>query len=136
MRIALLLRAIDCCVLANNHILDFGRRGLLDTLSALDRLHIKAAGAGRNLAEAGAPAVLDVAGKARVLVWSFASTTSGVPRSWAATPEDSGVNLLPDMSEATVARISEQIARLRQPRDVIIISLHWGPNWGYDVPEE
>ena len=128
--------AIDCCVLANNHILDFGRRGLLDTLSALARLHIKPAGAGRNLAQAGSPAILDVAGKARVLVWSFASTTSGVPRSWAATLENSGVNLLPDLSEATVARISEQIAHLRQPRDVIVVSLHWGPNWGYDVPEE
>jgi len=127
--------AIDCCVLANNHILDFGRHGMLDSLSTLDRLHIKAAGAGRNLGQAGAPAVLDVAGKARVLVWSFASTTSGVPRNWAATQEDSGVNLLPDMSAGTVARISEQVARLRQPRDVIIISLHWGPNWGYDVPK-
>lgn len=128
--------AIDCCVLANNHILDFGRRGLLDTLSALDRLHIKPAGAGRNLAQAGSPAILDVAGKARVLIWSFASTTSGVPRSWAATPENSGVSLLPDMSEASVARICEQIECVRQPRDVIIISLHWGPNWGYDVPDE
>ena len=25
--------AIDCCVLGNNHVLDFGRRGLLDTLA-------------------------------------------------------------------------------------------------------
>lgn len=128
--------AIDCCVLANNHILDFGRRGLLDTLLALDRLHIKPAGAGRNLAQAGSPAILDVAGKARVLVWSFASTTSGVPRSWVATLENSGVSLLSDMSEVSVARIFEQIERVRQPRDVIVISLHWGPNWGYEVPEE
>ncbi len=27
--------AIDCCVLANNHILDFGRRGLLDTFISI-----------------------------------------------------------------------------------------------------
>ncbi len=33
------------------------------------------------------------------------------------------------MSEASVARICEQIECVRQPRDVIIISLHWGPNW-------
>ncbi len=39
--------AIDCCVLANNHILDWGRVGLLDTLTALERLQIKSAGAGR-----------------------------------------------------------------------------------------
>jgi poly-gamma-glutamate synthesis protein (capsule biosynthesis protein) len=126
--------AIDCCTLANNHVFDFGPDGLLDTLSALDRLHIKTAGAGRSTTEAGAPAIMDLAG-GRVLVWSFASTTSGVPRNWAATPDRAGVNLLPDLSEETVTIISEQIARQRRPRDVIVISLHWGPNWGYDVPE-
>jgi poly-gamma-glutamate capsule biosynthesis protein CapA/YwtB (metallophosphatase superfamily) len=128
--------AIDCCVLANNHILDFGQDGLIDTLLALDRLGIKAAGAGRNLTEAGTPAVLDIAGKARVLVWSFASTTSGVPRTWAATRERPGVNLLPDMSGATVEDIAGQIGRAWQPGDIVVISLHWGPNWGYEVPEE
>jgi poly-gamma-glutamate synthesis protein (capsule biosynthesis protein) len=128
--------AIDCCTLANNHVLDFGRDGLLDTLSALDRLHIKTAGAGRNAAEAGAPAIMDVAGGARVLVWSFASTTSGVLRSWAATQERAGVNLLPDLSDRTVAAITEHIARLRRPRDIVVISLHWEPNWGLEVPEQ
>lgn len=128
--------AIDCCTLANNHVFDFGHDGLLDTLSALDHLHIKPAGAGRNAAEANAPAILDIARGARVLVWSFASTTSGVPRRWAATRERPGVNLLPDTSVGTVAVISEQIARLRRPRDVVVISLHWEPNWGYEVPEQ
>jgi poly-gamma-glutamate synthesis protein (capsule biosynthesis protein) len=59
-----------------------------------------------------------------------------VPRNWAATQARAGVNLLPDTSEATAARISEQIARVRQPRDLVVISLHWENNWGYDVPEE
>ena len=54
--------AIDCCVLGNNHVLDWGRGGLFETLATLERLHIKSAGAGRNLAEASAPAVLDIAG--------------------------------------------------------------------------
>lgn len=46
------------------------------------------------------------------------------------------MNLLPDLSSATVTDISEQINRVRQPRDVVIVSLHWGPNWGYEIPEE
>ncbi len=41
--------AIDCCVLGNNHILDWGRRGLLDTLSSLEHLCIRTAGAGQIL---------------------------------------------------------------------------------------
>jgi poly-gamma-glutamate synthesis protein (capsule biosynthesis protein) len=128
--------AIDCCTLANNHVLDFGPDGLLDTLAALDRLRIKVAGAGRSAVEAGAPAIMDIGGWARVLVWSFASTSSGVPRSWAATGYRAGVNLLPDISDETTASIADQIARLRRPCDVIVISLHWEPNWGYDVPEQ
>jgi len=41
---------LDCCVLANNHVLDWGPAGLIDTLNALEKLRIKTAGAGRNLA--------------------------------------------------------------------------------------
>ena len=64
--------AIDCCVLSNNHVLDWGSRGLLDTLATLKRVQIRTAGAGRNLGDAGSPAVLDIAGKGRVLLFSLA----------------------------------------------------------------
>jgi poly-gamma-glutamate synthesis protein (capsule biosynthesis protein) len=118
---------VGCCVLANNHVLDWSRAGLLDTLNNLDKLRIKYAGAGRDLAQASAPAVLDTDGS-RVVVFAFASMTSGVPPSWAATPERAGVNLLTDLSEATVARIAEHVMRVRRPGDVIVLSIHWGPN--------
>jgi poly-gamma-glutamate synthesis protein (capsule biosynthesis protein) len=127
---------IDCCTLANNHVLDWGEGGLIDTLETLDQLRIKPAGAGRNDAEASAPAIMDTAERGRVVVFAFASTTSGVPRRWAATRERPGVNLLGDLSEATVARVADAIERVRRPGDMIVISIHWGPNWGYDVPPE
>ena len=127
---------IDCCVLANNHVLDWGRAGLLDALATLARLKIKTAGAGRNLAQASAPAMLNVPGKGRVLVFALAVVTSGTPPSWAATQEAPGVNLLTELSAASVARIADQVARLRQPGDVVIVSIHWGPNWGYEIPDE
>ena len=132
----LLTAGIDCCVLGNNHILDWDRAGLLETLATLERLRIKSAGAGRNLVEASAPVVLKIEGKGRVIVFSFASVTSGVPRNWAATHKVAGVNLLPDFSEETVERIADQVARVKQPGDVIIASIHWGPNWGYEISEE
>lgn len=127
---------IDCCVLANNHVLDWGRAGLLDTLATLARLKIKTAGAGRNLAQASAPAMLNVPGKGRVLVFALAVVTSGTPPRWAATQEAPGVNLLTELSAASVARIADHVARLRQPGDVVIVSIHWGPNWGYEIPDE
>jgi len=128
--------AIDCCVLGNNHVLDWGRRGLLDTLVTLEHLQIKTSGAGRNLGEAGAPAALDIAGNGRVLVFSFACVSSGTPRGWAATSEIPGVNLLTEPSGAGALRVADEIARVARPSELIIVSVHWGPNWGYEIPHE
>jgi poly-gamma-glutamate synthesis protein (capsule biosynthesis protein) len=126
---------IDCCVLANNHVLDWGDAGLRDTLAVLEGLRIKAAGAGRNREAAEAPAILEVAGKGRVIVFAVASVTSGTPRSWTATDARAGVNVLSGFSDIAVAEISEQVGRIRQPGDIVIVSIHWGSNWGYDVPK-
>jgi poly-gamma-glutamate capsule biosynthesis protein CapA/YwtB (metallophosphatase superfamily) len=127
---------IDCCVLSNNHVLDWGYAGLVETLDALRKLPVHTAGAGRNLAEAQAPAVLDVAGKGRVLVWAYGTETSSIPHSWATTPEQPGVSLLTDLSETTVREIADQVKTRKQARDIVVVSMHWGGNWGYSVPLE
>jgi len=128
--------AIDCCVLANNHVLDWGKEGLCDTLSTLRKLGIETAGAGRDAAEAAAPAALPVAGPGRVLVFSFALASSGTPRGWAAKSERAGVNCLNDLSEASAGYVCDQVMRKRQADDIVVVSLHWGPNWGYDIEDE
>ncbi len=127
---------IDCCVLANNHVLDWERAGLLDTLKTLEHLRIKFSGAGRDLAEASTPAFFDIADKGKIIVFSFAVSTSGTPRTWSATADMPGVNFLTHISPLSTASIVEQISRVKRPGDVIIVSIHWGPNWGYDVTEE
>jgi poly-gamma-glutamate capsule biosynthesis protein CapA/YwtB (metallophosphatase superfamily) len=71
-----------------------------------------------------------------VIVFSFASVTSGAPRNWAATPRAAGVNLLPGFTDETITSIADQVTRLRRPGDLVIASIHWGPNWGYEIPEE
>jgi poly-gamma-glutamate synthesis protein (capsule biosynthesis protein) len=48
---------VDCCVLANNHVLDWGESGLVETLQVLRGAGIGTAGAGMNEAEAQAPAI-------------------------------------------------------------------------------
>lgn len=128
--------SIDCSVLANNHILDWGRAGLADTLKTLASLQIRTAGAGRNLDEARAPAILPIAGKGQVLVFSFASVTSGTPEEWAATQDTAGVNLLRNLTEQTAMDVADHIASVKQPNDIVIVSIHWGPNWGYDIPDD
>jgi poly-gamma-glutamate synthesis protein (capsule biosynthesis protein) len=46
------------------------------------------------------------------------------------------VNLLDDLSEATAARVANQMRGLQQPGDLLVASIHWGGNWGYDIPPE
>ena len=111
---------VDCCVLANNHVLDWGRAGLLDTLATLENQGIKTAGAGRDLTQASTAAALDIAGKARVIVHASACPTSGTPRSWRASQGTPGVNVLPDLSNATVELIRRQLEQTRQLGDVIV----------------
>jgi poly-gamma-glutamate capsule biosynthesis protein CapA/YwtB (metallophosphatase superfamily) len=127
---------IDCCVLANNHVLDWGTAGLRETLDALAGAKIATAGAGRSAEDAGRPAVLAPPGKGRVLVFGFGMPSSGIPHDWAARETRPGVNLLPDSSPRSVSRTVEQMERWRRPGDRIVASIHWGGNWGYDVPRE
>jgi len=126
---------IDCCALANNHVLDWGRPGLAETLRTLERIGLHSAGAGSHLEAACAPASLPLAGGARLLVFSWASPDSGVPPAWGATPERPGVALLPDLKEASAQRVATLVARQRQRGDLVMVSLHWGGNWGAEVPQ-
>jgi poly-gamma-glutamate capsule biosynthesis protein CapA/YwtB (metallophosphatase superfamily) len=127
---------IDCCSLANNHVLDWGYNGLIETLRSLDTAGVAHAGAGLNAAEAASPGVLNIGVKGRLLLFSFGSTSSGIPWQWAAAKERPGVNLLQDLSKDTARTIGSQMSCFRRPGDIIIASIHWGANWGYDVPDE
>ena len=125
---------IDVCALANNHLLDWGYPGLAETLRTLRGAGVKSTGAGLNLAEAAAPAVVEVRGKGRVIVFSFGTGSSGIPDSWGASADRPGVNLLQELSDRTVRRIGEKIREVKRPGDIVIASIHWGGNWEYEVP--
>ena len=125
--------AIDCCVLANNHVLDWGRPGLIDTLNALHGAGLRTAGAGSNRLQAQTPASLPMGAGGHVLVFSLATSSSGVPSDWAATAKDAGVDFLPDLSPRSVERIAQRVSSVKRAGDLVIVSIHWGANWGYDV---
>ena len=124
---------IDACALANNHVLDWGYAGLSETLESLKNVNIQTAGAGGNIAEAGAPAVLDIAGKSRVLVFAFGLTSSGIPLNWAAGKNRPGIYLLPDLSAKSVRQVQRKIQEVKRAGDIVVVSIHWGGNWGYDI---
>ncbi|MCL6584741.1 MAG: CapA family protein [bacterium] len=127
---------IDCCALANNHILDWGYHGLTETLRTLKKAKVHGVGVGKNLKEAQSPAVMKVRSKGRVVVFSFGSPDSGIPLSWAASEDKPGLWLLRELSKETILDIQENIQQVKQPKDITIASIHWGGNWGYEISRE
>jgi poly-gamma-glutamate synthesis protein (capsule biosynthesis protein) len=127
---------IDCCALANNHVLDWGRAGLEETLSTLRTAGVETAGAGRNIEQARVPAIIGLKGGGRVLVFSFGTWTSGIAGDWAAGKSSAGVDLLRDLDTASAREIGERVRRFRKLNDIVVASIHWGGNWGYRVPRE
>jgi poly-gamma-glutamate capsule biosynthesis protein CapA/YwtB (metallophosphatase superfamily) len=125
---------IDCCVLGNNHMLDWGIPGLLDTLEALDKAGIKHAGAGHNLREAQAPAILENGDGCRVIVFSLGSISSGIPAEWSAREDRPGLNVIETQAKDTVRSLANEIGDIKREGDVVIVSIHWGGNWGYKIP--
>lgn len=125
--------AIDCCVLANNHVLDWGYTGLEDTLRALGEADVACAGAGMDASQATRPARLRIPGGVEVAVFGIASGTSGVPPSWAAGDHRPGVNLIDDDLDAAVARCTRLVGS-RSPGQLVVASIHWGGNWGHAIP--
>ncbi len=124
---------LDVCVLANNHVLDWGHTGLIETLDTLARAGIRTAGAGRDSAQAAAPAIVDLPPGRRVLVFGYCTEDSGVPREWAATATRPGVALLRRLDAQAVAEIAAQTSAVRRAGDVVVASIHWGGNWGFAI---
>lgn len=123
----------DACVLANNHVGDFGRRGLVETLDVLGRAGLVAVGAGRDAEEAARPAVLPVGGGRRVLVFAVGTVSSGIPPAWGAAADRPGVALT-ELTDRAALALTDAVRRVRTPSDRVVVSIHWGSNWGDDVP--
>ena len=111
---------VDCVTLAHNHALDYGPVAFLDTLEALRAAGIRTVGAGRDVAEARRPAVLEANG--------FRLGVIGVtdhPSDYAADERTPGVAYaspgarLPRWLDAAVAGVEA---------DAVLVTPHWGPN--------
>jgi poly-gamma-glutamate synthesis protein (capsule biosynthesis protein) len=124
---------VDCCALANNHVLDFEEAALSDTLDALDAADVAHAGAGRTRTEAFDPAVVAV----NDLDVAFVSLTDNTPEYAATetTPGTAYVAIAVDDAE-TRAAVDDALDRARaHDPDLLVASLHWGPNMVEAPPE-
>ena len=120
---------IDSVTLANNHVLDYGVDALVDCLALLDRAGIRHAGAGLNLYDAMAPALLDRSATRLAII----GVTDNEPE-WEARDTRPGVNYIAYNPKGLVepyrTRIADAIQEAQDHADLVIVSAHVGPNWG------
>jgi poly-gamma-glutamate synthesis protein (capsule biosynthesis protein) len=115
---------IDYVTLANNHMLDFSAPGLRDTIQALDKAGIAHSGAGCSRQQTIRPVILEAAGR-KVGVFSFADHY----REWSIDRLDCGIfwiQLPPTTPQWNL--IEQNIEQLRPQCDLVVVSVHWGPN--------
>jgi len=129
---SLLAAQLDLVSLANNHILDYGPDALREMLPALDRHGILHAGAGTDRDTARRPAVRRVGATAV----GFVAFTDNQP-DWEAAPGSPGVHYVPVAAAGErVEELLELVRRTASRVQLLIVSAHWGGNWGSDVPAE
>jgi len=117
---------------ANNHSLDYGYEAAEDMLRLLDNANIKHTGLGNSLNEAERLALLNVHHK-KIGVVAF---TDNEPE-WEATFNKPGVLFVPtELTDERSVRFLDLVKRSKESVDLLIVSAHWGPNWGYEPPEE
>ena len=129
-----ILRAahIDAISLANNHILDFEYEGLFNTMNNLKVAGIRYCGAGMTLSDASEPVIWETKGGRFGLI-AFTDNEPG----WEATEDQPGIFYLPiSLKDQRAGKLLELVRRTKEVVDLLIISTHWGPNWGYTPPAE
>ena len=131
---SLLAAGIDVVSLANNHVLDFGKDAFQEMLPALDGHGILHAGAGQDLDAARRPAVRRVGGAAV----GFIAFTDNQP-DWGARDTAPGVYYVPvedggPRAAALLDGLLDLVRRTKARVQLLIVSAHWGGNWGADAP--
>ncbi|MBE0428730.1 MAG: CapA family protein [Thermoleophilia bacterium] len=123
---------IDMVSLANNHALDYEYEALEDTFGILHDNGIAFAGAGSDLVAASSPYVRE----AEELRIGFIAFTDNEP-DWAAGPDSPGVFYVPvDLEDERAQVLLDLVAVTSKRVDLLVVSAHWGPNWGYHPPPE
>jgi hypothetical protein len=133
---ALVAGGVDVVSLANNHMMDYGAQGLLDTLMTLEQARIPYFGAGRTMAEARRPAFVTVAGtRFALLGYFFLGERNIEPVEVYATETTPGVAGHPSDVAVMEQMLRADVAAARAKADVVLPFFHWGREGTY-VPEQ
>ena len=111
----------DILSLVNNHIWDWGKAALEDTVDILKYAGIETIGAGKNYKEANKPAIKEINGE-KIAILAY---TNLYPKSLEAAENSAGI------SSFEIEKIKNEIKELKtsQAADIVIISFHWGEEY-------
>jgi poly-gamma-glutamate synthesis protein (capsule biosynthesis protein) len=112
--------------LANNHSIDQGRDGLLDTMAALEGAGLVPLGAGRSQREAHRHHLIMAGGMQVALLAYVAIIIEGVP-----FLED-----LPAAAQLQEETVAAEIAAARAEADIVIVTIHWGTEFRAEPSDE
>jgi poly-gamma-glutamate synthesis protein (capsule biosynthesis protein) len=116
---------LDAVTISNNHLMDYGKEGMEDTITFLDGLSIRHAGGGKNLFDARRPALLKC-GNVAICILAYCDRP---PVDYYASGGKPGI------SHLNLEHIKDDIAAWKTRYNIVIISLHWGieqthePQW-------
>jgi poly-gamma-glutamate capsule biosynthesis protein CapA/YwtB (metallophosphatase superfamily) len=118
---ALAAAGVDAASLANNHGVDFGMDGLLDSLTIAEGSGVRVIGAGRSEAEAFAPWIAEVRGSRIAIIGATQVLDEALADAWSATGDEPGLADADDID-----RLLAEVSAARVEADTVVVFIHWG----------
>lgn len=120
---------VSTVMLANNHAVDFGKAGLMDTIRVLEDANIKYIGGGINQEEAERPLFFDKKCGNKIFKTAIVSCYN-----YGSASEEFGFYAkenIPGVNKQSLTRISNQVTKIKneERERFFIVSPHWGPNY-------
>lgn len=119
----LVFAGFDAVSIANNHIFDWGRDALEDTITLLESNNIEPIGAGRNYDEANDLKIIEIGNLKEGVRLALFGYTNLYPSSLKAGEDYAGI------SDFNKDLIQKRISEIRDSVDIVIVSIHWGEEY-------
>jgi poly-gamma-glutamate synthesis protein (capsule biosynthesis protein) len=112
---------VDVASMANNHGMDYGERGLRDSLAAARRYRFPVIGIGLDGRRAYRPLLRTINGQRVAVLAATQVLDDHLIDAWTAGPRKPGL-----ASAKEVPRLLEEVRRSRRAADTVVVFLHWG----------
>ena len=112
---------VDVVSMANNHGVDYGPIGLVDSLAAIQQTKFPVVGIGANAAQAYAPYRTTIRGERISIIGATQVLDDALIPAWTATDTHPGL-----ASAKVVPRLVAAVQAARKKSDTVVVFLHWG----------